>query len=56
MRLFDVLPNFPLPQVKRRAIITYEHSIYVFTHELPNDLNDPRELGTSEKCLNSIEC
>ena len=26
------------PQVKRWAIITYEHGIYELPHELPNDL------------------
>ena len=29
---------FLSPQVKRLAIITYKHSIYELTHELPNDL------------------
>ena len=29
---------FLSPQVKRCAIITYEHGIYEFPHELPNDL------------------
>ena len=32
------------PQVKRSAIITYKHGIYIFPHELPNDLG-PRKLG-----------
>ena len=44
---------FPSPQVKRCAIITYEHGIY----EWPNDLS-LRILGNSEiseKCLNLIE-
>ena len=34
LRLFDILPNFPWPQVKRCPIITYKHGIY----ELRNDL------------------
>ena len=34
LRLFDVLPNFPLVTRKRCAIITYKLGIY----ELPNDL------------------
>ena len=38
LRLFDVLPNFPLTQVKRCVIITYKHGIYEFPHKLPNDL------------------
>ena len=29
---------FLSPQVKRCAIITYEHGIYELPHELPNDL------------------
>ena len=27
LRVFDVLPNFLLPQVKRWTIITYKHGI-----------------------------
>ena len=38
LRLFDVLPNFLSPQVKRCAIITYKHGIYELLHELLNDL------------------
>ena len=38
LRLFDVLPNFISPQVKRCVIITYEHGIYELSHELLNDL------------------
>ena len=34
--MFDQV--FFSPQVKRSAIITYEHGIYEFPHELPNDL------------------
>ena len=34
--MFDQV--FFSPQVKRCAIITYEHGIYEFPHELPNDL------------------
>ena len=36
--LFDVLPNFLSPQVKRYAVITYKHDIYELPHELRNDL------------------
>ena len=35
------------PQVKRCAIITYEHGIYELPHELPNDLR-LNILGNSE--------
>ena len=35
---------FLSPQVKRCAIITYEHGIYELPHELPNDLRR-RKLG-----------
>ena len=48
---------FLSPQVKRNAIITYEHGINEFPHELPNDLR-LRMLGNWEisgKCLNPIE-
>ena len=38
LRLFDVLRNFPSPQVKRWAIITYKHGIYELPHQLSNDL------------------
>ena len=58
LRLFDVLPNFPFPQLKPCAIITYEHGIYDLPHNLPNDLR-LRILGNkglSEKCLNFVEC
>ena len=37
-RLFDVLPNFSSPQVKRCSIITYKHCIYKLPHELRNNL------------------
>ena len=39
------------PQVKRCAIITYNHSIYKLPHELPNDLRlkDLRKLGNIKK-------
>ena len=30
--------TFFSPQVKRCSIITYQHGIYVFPHELPNNL------------------
>ena len=46
-----------LPQVKRRAIITYKHDICEFRHELPNDLRLSM-LGNqevSEKFLNFTE-
>ena len=39
LRLFDVLPNFFSPQVKRCAIISYKHGIYELLHELPKDLD-----------------
>ena len=29
---------FLSPEVKRRAIITYKHSVYEVPNELPNDL------------------
>ena len=29
---------FPSPQVKRCAIITYEHGIHVFARDVPKDL------------------
>ena len=48
LRLFDVLLDFLSPQVKRCAIISYEHGIYEFPHELPNDL---RLKKISRKCL-----
>ena len=36
---FSMFYQFSLsPQVKRWAIITYEHGIYELCHELPNDL------------------
>ena len=38
LRLFDVLPNFFSPQVKRCAIIAYKHGTYELPNELPNDL------------------
>ena len=38
LTIFDVLPNFLSPQVKRCAFITYEHGIYELPNELPNDL------------------
>ena len=39
LRLFYVVPNFLSPQVKRWAIITYEHGIYELPLELPNELS-----------------
>ena len=57
LRLFDVLPNLLLPQVKRGVIITYEHDIYELPHELPNDVS-LRILGNykiSRNCLNFTE-
>ena len=48
LRLFDVLPNFLSPQVKRCAIITYKHGMYELPHELPNDLR-LRKLGNIRK-------
>ena len=38
LRLFDVLPNFLSPQVKRRVIISYKDALYELPRELPNDL------------------
>ena len=38
LRLFDVLPNFLSPEVKRWTIITYKHGIYELLHELSNNL------------------
>ena len=38
LRLVDVLPNFPIPQAKRCAIIAYKHGIYELPHQLLNDL------------------
>ena len=42
---------FLSPQMKRWAIITYKHGIYVLPHELPNDLRlkDLRKLGNIRK-------
>ena len=37
LRLFDVLPIFLSPEVKRCTIITYKHVIYKFPHDLQND-------------------
>ena len=48
---------FLSPKVKRRAIITYKHGIYVLPDELPNDLVF-RVLGNkkiSVNCLNFNE-
>ena len=45
LRLFDVSPNFPPPQLKSLVIISNKHGIYEFPHELPNDLW-LRKLGT----------
>ena len=36
-RLFDVLPNFLSPQVKRHAIITCKHGMYELPEVLLND-------------------
>ena len=57
LRLFDVLPNFPLIASETCAIITYKHGIYEFPQELPNNLSFIN-LGNQEisgKCLNLIE-
>ena len=42
---------FISPQVKRCAIITYEHGIYELPHELPNNLRlkDLRKLENIRK-------
>ena len=37
--IFDILPIFFSPQVKRCAIISYKHGIYELLHELPKDLH-----------------
>ena len=44
---------FLSPQVKRWAIITYEHDIYKLPHELPNDLrlNGQDQAGLNEKYM-----
>ena len=55
--LFDVLPNFRSPQVKRCAIITYRHGINAVPRKLPNALR-LRILGNYDilrKCLKSIK-
>ena len=46
LRLFDLMfyQIFLSPQVKRCAIVTYEHDIYELPHELPNVLRN-RILG-----------
>ena len=57
LRLFDLLPNFRSPQVKRCAIITYRHGINAIPHKLPNALR-LRILGNYDilrKCLKSIK-
>ena len=38
LRLFDTLPIFFSPPVKRSVIISNKHGIYELPHELPNDL------------------
>ena len=52
LRVFDQF--FLSPQAKQCAIITYQHRIYVFPHELPNNLKvrifaAGGELPTQEK-------
>ena len=57
LRLFDVLPSIFSREVKRWAIVTYEHGIYELPDELPNNLR-LRIFGKWEisgKCLNFIE-
>ena len=54
LRLFDVLPNLRLPQVKRDVIIAHKRGTYELPHELPNGLR-LRILGNQEisgKCVN----
>ena len=54
--MFDL--DFLSPQVKRWAIITYNHGIYELSHESPNDLR-LTILGNqkiSGKGINFIEC
>ena len=44
LRIFDTLPFFFSPQVKRSVIISSKHGIYELRHELPNDI----DLGNQE--------
>ena len=46
-----------LVQVKRYAIVTCKHGIYVFPHELPNDLRTRNcaNYELSGKCVKFIE-
>ena len=55
LRLFDVLPNFSSPRVKRYATISYKHGIYHLPHVLPNDLSF-RILGNNQKNLDETLC
>ena len=49
--------TFLSPQVKQFAIITYEHGIYEFPHELANDLElrDLRKLRNIRRVLQPME-
>ena len=38
LRLYDTLPNFLSPQVKRSVIISNKDGIYELPHQLPNNL------------------
>ena len=38
LRVFDVLPNFLSPPVRRCKVINSKHGIYELSHELPNNL------------------
>ena len=38
LRLFDVLPNFPLAKMRRSMIISNKHGIYELPHKSPKDL------------------
>ena len=38
-------------QVKRRAIISYEHGIYELPHELANDLKNIRKVSKSYRMI-----
>ena len=36
--IFDILSNFPLPQVKRNTITINKQGVSELPHELPNEL------------------
>ena len=51
LRLFDVLPNFPLTTSETMRNFNYKHGKYEMPHKLLNDLrfNDLRKLGNIRK-------